>query len=123
MSRTLFDQRVAIEKIDQRKSVDDHFRRATPCTIDLRRLVDGCRHHAVRFEVVLVIFSFVRRHSEILEVSLRGTAIVFQLVLVVVGTSFQLGLVQESPSGDDSIIVRHLDISFLLLPEVEHLAT
>ena len=93
-----------------------------PCTIDLRRLLDGGRHDAVCFEVMLMIFSSVRRPSEIHEAPPRGTAVVFQLVLVVVGTSFQLTPVYVSPSGDDSTTARHLDISVLLLPEVEHLA-
>ena len=84
---------------------------ATPCTIDLVVTLSA-------FEVVLVIFS-LRRLSEIHEVSLRGTSVVVQLVLVVVDTSFQLSLVHVSPSGDDSIIARHLDIS-VLLPEVGH---
>ena len=33
---------------------------ATLCTIDLRRLIDGCRHYAVRFKVVVMILSSVR---------------------------------------------------------------
>ena len=36
---------------------------------------------------------------------------------LVIGTSFRLGPVHVSPSGDDSIIARHM------LPEVEHLAS
>ena len=95
---------------------------ATPCTIDLRKVIDGCRHYPVCFEVVLVTFSSVRRLIEIHEVSLRGTAIAFQLELVVVGTTFQLSLVHVSPSSDDSI-TRNLDISVLLRPEVEDLAS
>ena len=65
---------------------------ATPCTIDLRKLFEGCRHYAVCFEVVLLIFPSVRRLSEIHEVSLRGASFVFQLVLIAVHTSFQLWL-------------------------------
>ena len=63
----------------------------------------------------------MRRLSEIHKGSLRGTSVVFQLVLVVIGTSFHLGLDHVSPCGDDSIIARQLDISVLLLPEVDHL--
>ena len=47
----------------------------------------------------------------------------FKLVLVVVGTRFQISLVHVSPCDDDSIIGGHLDTSVLLHPEVEHLAS
>ena len=96
---------------------------ATPCAIDLRRLIDGCPHHAVCSEVVLMIFSFVRCLSEIHEVSLPGASVVFQRELFEVGTSFRLRFVLVSPSGDDSIIARYLDISVLPLLEVKHLAS
>ena len=48
---------------------------------------------------------------------------VVQQLLAVVSTSYQLGLVHVVPSGDDSNIARHLDISVLLLADVEHLAS
>ena len=68
-----------------------------------------------------LVMSSVNRLDEIRRtVSDLGPAIAFQLVLVVVGSSFQHRLAYVSPFGDDSI-ARHVDINVLLLPEIERI--